>query len=330
MALPPLSELLCASPEAIQSLLAEVTTQSWFTGCFHQIPASSPVPVEFGGVSDLRSAGVIGADRVPRFRINRIREKVFLTDLPEMARSGGVYAFTDEAESLLEAAVEYEPGIAGDVSTGCGHTMVCVSASARVAVDRSSRAVDFARMNASINSVEMAVNVAEVGRDFPPESWNALWQSGNLLLANLPFVIAPPRVVLPRVSDGGNTGLEAIASLLKSLSLRTGAGTDIVVLVYTLGGADTGWAIEQLMHASLPGLPYRFELLDGARLWRVNGIKIFTNPMDISDLTAKADCRLTFTDDQRGFVRESYKRLAQSLRASGWEQLGYGVLKFRI
>jgi hypothetical protein len=330
MELPSLAPLERAAPEDLRRLLAAASSEAWFVESFQSLARPAAVPEEFIGSQNFWKSGLVDDALIPRFRVNELRGGFFITDTPSSVAVGGVYAYSDEAELLLDVSAPYLPAYSvGDVGTGCGHTVVCLDAlEHRFAVDIDPRAVTFARINAQLNGVVLEAAVADVGKQFPPSEWSSLWSEGNLLVANLPFVISPPGRRIPRVSDGGATGLDPIRRLLVSLSPRRGCGTLVIILVYTIGGSSRAWAIEGIMDEIMPGCTRDFNLLSDALIWRVNGVKRFTNPMLLDDLPSKADCRLTFTDRERDDVRCSYTARVRELKDLGWTVLGYGTLRF--
>jgi SAM-dependent methyltransferase len=323
MELPSLTPLEHAASEDLQRLLAAASSEAWFVESFRSLETPAAIPEEFIDGHEFWKVGLVDDALVPRFRVNELRGRFFITDTPPSVAAAGVYAYADEAEQLLGVSAPYSPFVSvGDVGTGCGHAVVCLDAlERRFAVDIDPRAVALARINARLNGVVLETAVSAVGGDFPPSEWSPLWSEGSLLLANLPFVIS-------RVSDGGATGLQPISRLLASLSPHRGCGTLVILLVYTLGAASRAWAIEEIMDLAMPDCARDFNLLSDALIWRVNGTKRFTNPMLLDDLPSRADCHLTFTDRERDDVRRSYTARVRELKDLGWTVLGYGTLRF--
>ena len=158
----------------------------------------------------------------------------------------------------------------------------------------------------------------------------------TLLLTNLPFLLAPEPDVLPRSAYGGRYGYELTVRALDRIhaieeSLADGSELRAIILAYSVGSKTRNeWEVVRHAREVFGEERVQWTILESEKLWRVNGRKEQPNPMPLSRLPIKADCRFYVRDEQdRERVRAEYVQLVEELEHRGWDHLGYGVIAIR-
>lgn len=273
-----------------------------------------------------------------RVKLHVRGEQVFITDGLWVAPAIRVFPFIDESDLVLRT---YKTaGLADwatcviDPATGCGHNALRYQTPdvRRYGFDRSPRAISYAAINALVNEADntlFAVNDVRTG--LPPVF--AHDHERVLVLANMPFVLTPSKNVILRTAEGGRHGFEMIVAMLDAVNalgerLPPGSELRCVSVAYSVGSVhDDSWAVADKAAERFGSAHVNWSLMDGERLWRVNGKKEQPNPMPLSALKRKADCRFYVRREaNRERIRAEYGQLAHELESAGYTHLGYGAL----
>jgi len=214
----------------------------------------------------------------------------------------------------------------------------------RVSLDISGRAIGFCRFNSILlDDVRHAVGFGDVRAGIPLE-YTPPANAHVVFAVNMPFAIDPKESPSERLftlaQDGGDRGIELTLAALRAIadfSTRNPniGSIDAVVLAYSLGSQKRraggwSWEVEKLAEQLLPDAEIKFTLLEGEKLWRVNGKKEQDNPMPLAKLSLKADCRFTYGDLEREQKKVLFSKLASSYNAAGFTHMGYGLVTARI
>lgn len=291
-------------------------------------------------LADRSCAGALAAARLaepdgtPRFRVNVLRRRVFVTDLPEATNAGGVFPYEDEAERLI-GYLERSGGAAGahlvDVGAGCGHVALAAGAARRTAIEVSRRARELLRLNAALNGLAADV-VAGPAQSLLARLDPIVAPRGEtIVVGNLPHAPAPGAALLTGFANGGRTGAAVIEAVLGELAAVASPTVRVVLLCYSLrdsGGGAT--LVADAARRLLPGRSVGWTELAGAPMWRIDGRMSERSPMPlVPALARKADCHFYGDAQRRDQFAAAYDRLAAELGAAGWDQLCYGVLDVR-
>ena len=275
-------------------------------------------------VNDL---GLLTQDGDFLFRINQLRRYWFLTDRPTQSHDA-VYSYPDESEQILgylHRAGLSRPPCAVEIGVGCGHTILRLNTERRFGIDVNPRAIRLLQFNSQLNGRGCEGILHDIRKGFPQDLKGRI-PTGTLIFGNLPFAISPKGVSLPRAVDGGRDGLDlTVAALGAVRSLRS---VRAVFLCNSLGDGRR-WQIETTAQKAIPGAKISWHILPKARLWRVNGRLISSNPMKLDPgLEARAACVSLVSKDAS--ARLKYVDLAGSFMADGWTVLGRGVLDIQV
>ncbi len=162
---------------------------------------SLPVPA-----AELEAAGLVERDGelvTARLRLAPFDDLLIAHDDDRDGSPTHVTGVNNASRTLASLTVRLPVAQALDVGTGCGIQALLAAEHAEtvVAVDVNERALDYARLNASLNDASI---------DIRPGSWfePVEGESFDLIVANPPFVISPDSVYVFR--DSG-LGLDAIS-----------------------------------------------------------------------------------------------------------------------
>jgi hypothetical protein len=288
-----------------------------------------------GGKFILAKHGLSAGGRL-EVKVDRHRDRIHVTDGFFVPPTDRIFPTCDESEIVcrfIEENIEiHEESLLIDPACGCGHHALGLSTqfARRVSLDISGRALAFARLNSILNSdTKHALGFGDVRSGIPLE-YTSPPGSHTVFAVNMPFAIDPKdhweqsaKTLLSQ--DGGDRGIQLTFAVLDAIGdfqkRNSGSSIDAVVLCYTLGRYDEGSGIGS------------WEVVDYAedeKLWRVNGIKSQSNPMHVSNMELKAECRNTYSDHLRENKKSGYNRLAKGYIEAGYTHLGYGVLHVRL
>ena len=318
----------------LKPLFLKIMKEKWFFKKFHSNTPTS-IPLEHPSAKALINIGLISPGGLIRYRVNVIREKIFITDAPWRIQSGGVFPFDDEAKEIIEyidSHIEEEFEAIIDIGVGCGHVLLGYPSSAlvhRVGVDNNERAGRFLRLNAALNHITVSFVKCDVNSDqcgFAKD----IGDKKMLVTVDLPFAISPLPEALPGTSDGGRYGTRPTLNAISKIAPFLKKGSIIIANVYSLGNIrEKRWQILDEVAQIVPRATVKWELT-GNSIWRINGEKKQPNPMPITFLAKKADCTLYVSDESRDIVREQYRKLATTFQKEGWKVLGGGILEIRF
>jgi precorrin-6B methylase 2 len=283
----------------------------------------------------LAAAGLTEADGTPRFRVNALAGRIFVTDLPEATRAGGAFPYADEAERLLAYLERSGVSTAGahlvDVGAGCGHVTLSVAAARRTAVEVNPRARELLALNARLNALEAEVVSGPAQSQLAGLDPIVSPAGETVVVAILPHAPAPDSSMLAGFANGGRTGAAVIEAVLEELAAVAARAVRVVMLCYSLRSSETeATLVPRAARRLMPDRNVEWTLLAGAPMWRIDGVMSERSPMAlVPALARKAQCRFYCDADQRESTAAAYSELATELAADGWDQLCYGALDVR-
>ena len=299
-----------------------------------------PVMTAYGLLEPCKTIGGAGIGYL-QVRINSLRGRILITDGFWVKRADQVFSDTDESEDLLEYLDRYPCGFSVDtmvdIATGCGnHLMGLDGPTAGVGLDVNFRALIFACINREINS---ARNLLFAHNDIRRGLPRFLYELGGniLMVANISFGLSSPLGILPNNVDGGESGADLQIATLHAFvefvnDARNVHNWRFVLSSYTLGMHEMErWLVPETARTLFGSANIRWSLLKDKRIWRINGRKRESNPMNLaSGLRKRADCRFYTTSEEREGVRIGDVALAERLNKEGWDSLGYGVIDISL
>jgi len=278
-------------------------------------------------------------------KIDKHGERIHLTDGPWVPPNLRVYPFADESQLLCDYIVhqglQARSDLLIDPACGCGHHGLALSMiPSRVYLDINLRALAFCRINSILCGEEhMLAAVNDIRHGFPLV-FDQIHCDSALVVVNMPFGIFPRRDELPATlaQDGGDRGVALTFAVLEAVKklAQTAKGLRrlrLVLLFYSLGTKKRGgweWEVESKARECFPESRILVTLLQDEKMWRVNGVKSESNPMDLSRLVQKADCSQTFAPNERKSARLGYTALEKLYRHAGFDHLGYGILDVEV
>jgi hypothetical protein len=275
-------------------------------------------------------------------RVNERDGRLFATDGVWVDAERRVFPFDDESGTLLRLARRLgwsSPDAVIDLACGCGHSAFGFDAAQRVMLDVNPRALAYAEVNRILNEVPNAstfIAQSDV-RDGVPRALVRGLLGSVLVIANMPFGLAPRPGVLPLTSDGGEDGLalqdavlESLAALRRELPKTT--RLQALMLGLTAGSAaESRWEWPRRVAATFGDGRARWSLLHDETVLRIDGRRTGVNPSPLRDaLPALADCTLYVSDAERESVREAYRALATRHEAAGRPDLAYGAVDVEL
>lgn len=261
---------------------------------------------------------------------------VFLTDGLFVPADYRVFPFIDESDHLIQRVAQENwlgwPTMVIDPATGCGHHALRVDAPHRFGLDISMRALSFAAVNSFLNDkLFSALAYSDIDRGIPLLIDRNV--EHTLFLVNMPFALEPISDTLARTSAGGENGYEKTVSAMKAISSYAklaGVRQKVraVILAYSIGNRrEDQWVVFEEAKRIFGPAHASWDLLKDEKLWRVNGKKEQPNPMPLSSMKLKADCRYHVRDPRkREPIRMGYIAKERDLLRQGYDALAYGIL----
>jgi hypothetical protein len=265
---------------------------------------------------------------------------VFITDGLFVPADFRVSPWSDESDRLIEACRRLGwsdwPTVVIDLAMGCGHNSLRLDAGKRFGFDMNMRSLGFATVNSLLNDRPFSlIAISDVRLGIP--SLTGQPPERVLFLVNMPFALEPVPGALVRTAAGGENGYEQTVAALSSIqrfASQVARGTKIraLVLAYSVGNREKGlWVVEQRAKKLFSLSAVTWTILEGERLWRINGKKEQPNPMPLSSLKLKADCRYYVRDERlREPLRAGYVKKERELKRQGFDSLAYGVLHIEV
>lgn len=196
----------------------------------------------------LAEAGIVraptGRDNnwVAQYLVTSLSGMYYLTDLPRLVHRDEVFSPFIETRFLTDLMLVRPGDTVLDLGTGGG--VLLLEAARRNAtglgIDISSRAVDFARINAALNEItEVSFEKGDMfDLSCVPDNFNA-----DIILCNPPFEPVPVSAdsqpfFAPLHSDGGDLGIMALTQLESALRLLPKYPKVMQVVLFSLGEED--------------------------------------------------------------------------------------------
>jgi hypothetical protein len=278
-----------------------------------------------------------------RVKINLCEDQVFITDGLWVDPTIRTFSFADESDLVMRACEESGwmdwATCVIDPATGCGHNLLRYRAEKgirRYGFDRNARAVAYAGINATLNGIDgVTLGGGDIRQGIPPVFSQAEGER-VLVVANMPFALAPNRGEIAPSADGGRYGYALTVALFDAINglaeqLDGASELRCVILTYTVGCLrDDSWAVPNHARQRFGEAATSWKLWPEEKLWRVNGKKEQGNPMPLTELKRKADCRFYVRGNvARDPLRRGYEELTEKLAADGFDHLAYGVVTVR-
>lgn len=283
------------------------------------------------------------ADDILRVKLIVRGEQVLITDGLWVPASIQVFPFEDESDLILDQCGsdemrDFPADCIIDVATRCGYNALGYASETHVrryGFDRSARAIVYAAINALINDVpDFTAGVRRVQQGIA-RVFDASRAENVLVTVNMPFALVPTVDTIALANDGGKLGYEKTMEALRQTAvlaehLHPKSEMRAVVLVYSLGRKDSdSWYVPTKAREIFGEELVTWRLLDKP-LWRINGRKEEPNPMLLSKLKNKAECRFHVRNDaNRQAVKKDYEVLTRKLRRMGFTHVAYGMLTIR-
>ena len=321
--------------------------QSWLE--INQYASSSSpearfrMPIHFGNALSNKQKwlperlGIVNGDTL-FVKVDNHNRRLHITDGNWVSPTFRVYPFTEESEQIVNYvtrnSIADDVDLLVDPACGCGHHGLGLSKIPRkINLDINPRALEFARINALIAGMPEVLCVENDVRNNMPVPLDDVQTEHILFAANMPFAIFPKLDTrdISLAQEGGNRGVELTTAVVQMIAnymkQKVERRTIAVVLCYSLGVPEGGrWDILEIASKILAPNSFKFELLSGEKMWRVNGKKEHSNPMSLEQLSTKATCRHTYSPDQVGDAAIGYETLTKAYQKEKWTHLGYGVL----
>lgn len=276
-------------------------------------------------------------DDILQVKLNRVENgPIFMTDGLFVPAAYRVFPDSDESSCLLRKLAEEKwlgwATTVIDPATGCGHSALRIDAARRFGLDISMRALSFAAVNSYLNEKPFtALAYSDIERGIP---WLTNYTTERtLFVVNMPFAIEPISGAIARTSAGGENGYEKTVAALHAIKSYADLAPEkgqfrALVLAYSIGTRhEDKWVVFEQAKKIFGRVGVSWDLLAEEKLWRVNGKKEQPNPMPLSSMKLKADCRFQVRDPRmREPIRAGYIEKARELTRQGYDALAYGIL----
>lgn len=283
--------------------------------------------------------GLVSAFR--RLELNIIEHcgALVLADGLWVPQSERTFLYADESKQLSDYIVShgYEAEFDDLIDPACGAGAHALALGFRrsICLDASVRSVAFANLNAVLNGANRwLLGINDIHQGLPP-SLSSL--KSALIVANM-AVEMPPIVDSTEAESGLSSGHgmrlpSAVVAAANSLwkQSTTLSRLMVVILFQCPGHTKQGpWEIEEIARKVAPSAKAYAFVLGEVMIWRVNGRRTSANPMPLSRLEDKAQCRLTFRKAEEDQARRGYRAVQEELEHNEWSHLGYGILELEF
>jgi hypothetical protein len=269
-------------------------------------------------------------------RVNSINRSVLVTDGVWVDPRVRVFPFADESSAIAkycrDRQLDLWPTLVIDLATGSGHNLAHFGDEVHgVGMDINPRALGYFHFNRILNgTINRVVMLNDIRNGFS-DIVRAEEASKPLILANMPFGLAPTRDMLAFTSDGGETGLQlqkaAFSAVARFRQTPQGAGARAVMLGYSIGNAaEDRWEMVDLARSTFGAETTTVVILDDEGLVRVDGRRMMPNPSPLgSALHLAGSCRLYHKDTET--AQALYSELSNRLAAQGTGDLAYMIIE---
>lgn len=271
-----------------------------------------------------------------QIKIDKFSDRIFITDEISTKSSIRVHPYKDEGVDIYnyikKLKIDSWADVLIDPACGCGHHGVNFSKSIDqvFSFDVNRRCLVMSRINAKLHKVSNIRHIENnICRSFPKI---CLSRNDNILITvNMPFGIFPYKYSSKSLSQDGKENDASYLSIcaLNQLNkfLYKYSNYRIIFLYCSVGNLKKNkWKIVEEANKIFSKCEISNTIISGDKLLRINGKKIESNPMDIRKLSKKANCRVTFTDEERENVKENYKKISEKLFNQGDTHLVYGLI----
>ena len=277
------------------------------------------------------------SDNILDVRINVSDGLVFITDGLFVPADFRVPPWTDESDHIVartrHLGWDKWADAVVDLAVGCGITPIRLDVPDRFGFHYSLRGLGFALLNAALNERPFSlIGTVDIEKGVPLRGGGL--PKNVLFVANMPFAIEPVGGTITPHAAGGENGYEKTLMAVKAISQFVSAsrGTSVVrsvILAYSVGSQSRNdWVVEREARKLFASHEVAWMILERENLWRVNGKKEQPNPMPLSSLQLKADCRYYVRDKRlRDVLRQGYVRKELELKRQGFDSLAYGILE---
>lgn len=322
---------------ALSEILDAPDYASW-TGSVREAVPFRPGESTFRKVLD--EVGFVANGQL-HVKVNRVRGRPFVTDGVWVDPRWRAFPFSDESNTLLahaRANVGW-PDWTLDLATGCGHNVLGFEGEERrIGFDVNPRALAYAAINRALNGIDpkrQGFVLNDICDGLPPYVRSGL-NGRMLILANMPFGLAPNREALPLTSNGGSSG--ANLQIFTFLAIRELAAANpqldirACLMGMTVGNRRTGrWEVVEKARECFGADNIRWTLLEDEKVFRVNGVRELDNPVALKvALPRITECQLYVKDSERSEQRVAYERLALQHEEMGNPDVSYGIVDVRI
>ncbi len=284
------------------------------------------------GLDCLQRAGLVQDGRLG-VKVNRIGERLFITDGAWVSHVLRVFPDPDEALILLGHArerglLEWADWVV-DPAAGCGHTPIGFPGRARrLSCDANARALLYASLNARLNGLgpeRFQAVFNDMTRGLPP----TFRPDGNVLFfTNVPFAPSARKGDLALNSAGGKTGVDlqvAAFQLVRRFRQENAVPVRACFLIWTVGSVERDeWEAVSLCREMFAGRTLEWSIFK-----EYEGQEM-PNPTPIADaLRDLAASQYAVTPRDPG-VERAYDALARELLARGHTHVAYGMLELHL
>jgi hypothetical protein len=277
-------------------------------------------------------------------KLNHIHSRIFLTDGVWVHPSIRVFPFCDESETLF-GYLRYQNLLSWahwifDLASGCGHNILAFDdTKQRIAFDINPRALAYLTLNQALNGLSHRKHITAMNdiRDGIPGALANAVNGPVLVVANMPFGIAPASADLPLTSNGGAMGMALQIATFKALQdfinlWRSNFPVRACLLAIAIGDRKHNrWEVVEEARRYFGQDRVQWALLKDEKIFRINGIREQDNPSPIvSALSRRVDCRLYFDDAEREAKKAEFSKHARRLTEQGYPDIAYGIIDINL
>lgn len=321
--------------------LSDVANIEAYSRWAESVRQGEPFRVKEGPGHNMLEAAGFAFDGQLRVRVNRMNGRLFVTDGVWVDPRWRVFPFSDESQTLLAHASAHLgwPDWTLDLAAGCGHNMLGFDgAERRIGFDVNTRALAYAVINRALNGIDARRHGLALNDicDGIPACIAAGLDGRVLILANMPFGLAPDRDALPLTSNGGPSGARLQIATFRAVRDLAAAKPALEIraclMGLTVGDRRTGrWEIVEKAHECFGADHVNWTLLREEKVFRVNGVRELDNPVALGvALPRITECALYVKDAERGERRAAYEQLALQHEEMGNPDASYGIVDVRL